>query len=720
MKKIGSLLPWLVLLSLLYTYMHRENVPFVNQLRTYTFDNYQKLFPREDKTVWAYVIDIDEKSLSEVGQWPWPRNVIAKLIEKSFEAGITSMGLDIVFPEKDGKSPEEVSKGWYKDDALQSAIDKLPSNDDVLARVLAKYPVVKGFVGAPGEINNRSIAGFKSKTPIQNKSEVQQFIIEGVIGARNIPIIENASPYHGYFGYYTETESSMVRDVPLFFQHEGEIYPALSIETLRVGLADKPAYKFDYDEQGLKSVTVGHYEAIPVARNARYHVNYRKYNKDNGRYISAVDILKGRKLPEDFDGGVALVGTSAAGVFDLRSTPLDAVVPGVESHIQIIESMQTGEHVSRLPHSEELELFALLVLGIILIVSAGYCDVLGAGLIFLLINAAVVSYCLYAFKIQNNMFDGSFIVIALFILFLVQYIAKYAQEKASRLAIRSAFSHYLSPELVNIVSKDPSKLVLGGEEKEITVLFSDIRGFTSMSEGLTPKQLTRIMNRYLTPMTEIVQSNKGTIDKYMGDAIMAFWNAPLNVEDHAVHACRAALEMLSGLEVLNDSLKLEGLPEISIGVGINTDIVTVGNMGSDQRFDYTVMGDGVNLGARLEGQCKTYGVPLIISEATLNQLGEVSAMPLDTVAVKGKKEGVKLFHLISLSKPEGEIAQNIDLVERAINAYQAQEWLIATEFFKSDSVPATLSEMYIDRINSMQHKKHSNDVWDGVYRATVK
>tara|TARA_R110000868_G_scaffold218576_1_gene469063 strand:+ start:222362 stop:224512 length:2151 start_codon:yes stop_codon:yes gene_type:complete len=716
MKKIGLWLPWLVLS--LFVFAYQQQIPLVEDLRFSTFDGYQKTFPRADVDLPVYVIDIDEKSLEEIGQWPWPRNILAQLVEKSFALGVKSLGFDMVFPEKDGKSPEVVQNYWSQSESIRQALNGLPAHDTLFAEALSKYPVVKGFVASFQKEGGVS----KGRPPLQSSSVIQglkdqtHHLMSGQVAVRNIPIIESASPYHGNFSYYFDTDSSLVRGIHLLIQGQGGVFPSLSAETLRLYAGAKD-YTVGMGEKGLKTVTIEPFEAVPVAADGRYTIYYRPFNRT--RYISAVDVLKERDTAKVLNGGIALVGTSAAGLYDLRSTPLNPVVPGVESHVQVIENIMLGTHIQRPVNGFMVEMATLVILGFLLIIGVQRLGAAMASVLYLLALGVVVAGCFYQFKVNGLLYDWSYAALTLTAVFLVQSLVKYAQEKSSRLAIRSAFAHYLSPDLVKIVSKDPSKLKLGGEDKEITVLFSDIRGFTSMSEGLTPNQLTRVLNRYLTPMTEIVQKNEGTIDKYMGDAVMAFWNAPLDVESHAQKACKAALDMLTGLKELNIRLKSEGLPEIEIGIGVNTDVVTVGNMGSDQRFDYTVMGDGVNLGARLEGQCKTYGVPLIISESTLKALGDVSALYLDKVAVKGKTEGVNLYHLISLEKPQGEIAQKIGFAKQAVSAFQSQEWENARELFKNELIPLKMRLMYIERIDSLQATQVPSD-WDGTYHATSK
>lgn len=726
-RKSLILLPWLLLAALVFTYQ-QENThlkPLLNRLQNYTFDTYQRLHPRENKSVEIYVIDIDEKSLAEVGQWPWPRHKIAMLIENLFKKGVASVGLDIVFAEKDGKSPDMLVDQWDIDASTKEKLMNIPSHDDVLANVFSKYPVVAGFVGSPGlKVNNRSVGEFDPNVEIENKNEALDFVMPGLIGARNIPVLESAAQYHGYFGYYQDTDSAMVRHVPLFFKSGEYIYPTLALATLNAANEASHIYRIGLDADGLKDVTLEGRFPIPVEKDGQYRIYYRKYINDkvNGRYISAVDILKNKEIPQDLNAAMVLIGTSAAGTFDLRSTPLDPVVPGVESHIQMLESMYLGEHLIRPNYMKDYELYALISLGIILLLAVNYLGALSGLAVFAVLNLSVMATAAYFFINQLVLVDISFILLSLFVLYLGQSIIKYAMERASKKAIRNAFSHYLSPEMVKIVSEDPSKLSLGGEDKQITVLFSDIRGFTTMSEGLTPKQLTMVLNRYLTPMTDIVQKHSGTIDKYMGDAVMAFWNAPLNVKNHAFKACEAALEMLEALGILNQELKKDNLPTIDIGIGLNTDNVTVGNMGSDQRFDYTIMGDGVNLGSRLEGQCKTYGVNIIISESTLNEILEVqnvSAMYLDTVAVKGKSNAVKIYSLLSLGDPYGEDALKIDLMKRFSVEYKGKRWENALELIKSDLIPVKMRDLYIKRIQELS-KQDLPKNWDGVYYASTK
>lgn len=726
-KKILVILPWLLLAALVFVYNNPNSVfrPMMGQLQNYTFDTYQRLHPRENKPVEIYVVDIDEKSLAEVGQWPWPRNQIASLIEKLFQKGVASVGLDIVFAERDGKSPDMLVDDWGVDSQTRQKLLEIPSHDDVLANVFVKYPVVAGFVGSPGYVENgRSVAEFDPKVEIQNKAEILNEVMPGVIGARNIQKIEKAAQYHGYFGYYQDTDSAMVRHVPLFFRSGGYIYPTLALATLNAANEVNHTYKVNVDQNGLKEVFLEGRFPIPVEGDGQYRIYYRKYVNDkvSGRYISAVDILNDEEIPQNLNAAMVLIGTSAAGTFDLRSTPLDPVVPGVESHIQMLESMYLGEHLTRPADMQRYELFALVALGVILLLSVHFFGALFGLVVFTFLNLTVLATAAYFFINKLVLVDVSYILLSLFVLYLGQSVVKYAIEHASKKAIRNAFSHYLSPEMVKIVSDDPSKLSLGGEEKEITVLFSDIRGFTTMSEGLTPKQLTTVLNRYLTPMTEIVQNHNGTIDKYMGDAVMAFWNAPLDIENHAFKACAAALEMLESLNKLNKELEKDGLPAIDIGIGLNTDTVTVGNMGSDQRFDYTIMGDGVNLGSRLEGQCKTYGVKLIISEATLNELmkvQDVSAMYLDTVAVKGKTDAVKIYHLISLSEPAGEILEKIELMKSFSDAFKGMQWENALELIKNDLIPFKMRDMYIERISELSSQDLPEN-WDGVYFASTK
>jgi adenylate cyclase len=721
------LLPWLLLAALVYVHQDENSKfrPVLKNLQNYTFDTYQRLKPRENKPVEIYVVDIDEKSLKEVGQWPWPRNKIAELIESLFEKGVASVGLDIVFAEKDGKSPETVSNYWTLDPETQLKLNALPSHDDALAEVLRKFPVVAGFVASPGGYENvRSVHGFNPNVQIESDDGYIKYIMDGVLGARNIPLLEDAAQYHGYFGYYKDTDSAMVRHVPLFFKNETYVYPSLALATLNAAGEGGYAYHIETDDQGLKNIWLEGRFPIPVEKNGQYRVYYRKYihDKEHSRYISATDILQKRDISQNLNAAIVLIGTSAAGIFDLRSTPLDPVVPGVESHIQMIESMYLGEHLTRPSEMQIYETYALFVLGVLLLVAVHFLGAFVGLFIFSILNTAILSGAAYFFINELVLIDISYVLIALFILYLGQAIVKYALERASKRAIRSAFGQYLSPDMVKIVSEDPSKLSLGGEDKEITVLFSDIRGFTTISEGLTPLQLTSILNRYLTPMTDIVQKNEGTIDKYMGDAVMAFWNAPLDVDNHAYKACKSALEMFEALDVLNKQLKEDALPQINIGIGIHTDKVTVGNMGSTQRFDYTVMGDGVNLGSRLESQCKNYGVNLIVSEAVLKKLQmihRVSAMYLDKIAVKGKSEAVNIYHLISLEEPTEEVSEKIDLTKRAIDAFQATQWEISLDLFKNHSIPLKLRSIYVERINRLSLQQLPED-WDGIYHAQEK
>ncbi len=726
-KKITMALPWLLLAALVFVHNNQQSsfYPILQKLQNYTFDTYQRIQPRDALPVEIYVVDIDEKSLKEVGQWPWPRNLMAQMLENLFNKGVLSVGLDIVFAEPDGKSPEVVSQSWSLNDGQKADLAGLKSHDDALAEVLARHPIVAGFVAAPGqELPENLQNAFDPLVDMSNKDRALSHIMQGSVAVRNLPKIEQAAQYHGYFGYYKDTDSAMVRHVPLLFQSGGHIYPSLALATFNAATQSN-SYDLVFGEKGLKQIEIEGRFPIPVGPDGQYRVFYRKYAEgyQQGRYISAVDILKNRPIEQDLNAAIILVGTSAAGTFDLRSTPLDPVVPGVESHVQIIESMYLGSHLTRPVDMVFYEKATLLGFSVLLLLLLGYFGAVVVFVSFVFVNVVVISTAAYFYLYQQILFDVSFILLALFLLYLMQSIVKYALERASKQAVRRAFGHYLSPEMVQIVSENPEKLKLGGEDKEVTVLFSDIRGFTQMSEGLTPQQLTGVLNRYLTPMTQIIQKQHGTVDKYMGDAVMAFWNAPVDVQSHAMRACASALEMFVALGRLNVDLQKDGLPQIDIGIGIHTDVVTVGNMGSEQRFDYTVMGDGVNLGSRLEGQCKTYGAKIIISQATLNQveavIGPVTALYLDKIAVKGKSVPVDIYELLSLEPPTTEQTLKIDLTKSARDAFSSQQWEKCRQLVKSDLFPVALRLVYLNRIDELEGTALPQD-WDGVYHAQSK
>ena len=522
--------------------------PPVEELRVRTFDTYQIIRPRETTQRPVVIIDIDEKSLAKLGQWPWPRTRVADLVQRLTELGAAAIAFDIVFAEADRLSPNIAADGFRDlDDATRHKLRALPSNDQVMADVLRKSPVVLGESGLPTVMPQADI-----KLPLTGLATLggdpQPFLLNFPGLLRNIPILEEAAPGRGLFTIRTERDG-IVRRVPMIMLAQGNLMPSLTFEMLRV-VTKADTILVKSDDAGVKSVAVPGFE-IPTDRNGQLWVHFAKH--DAARYVSALDVLEGRIGPDVIAQKLMLIGTSAVGLLDVKTTPLDPVMPGVEVHAQVLEAALTGQVLSQPNYAIGAELLATILFGLAIIwlapiLSPAMLLAFGAGVIALLVGTSW-----YLFVYEKLLIDFTFPLVASTAIYATLVFSSYVSEQKQRRRIRSAFGQYLSPALVEQLAQSPEKLVLGGEERDMTIMFSDVRGFTTISESFKhdPQGLTSLMNRFLTPLTNAILDRKGTIDKYMGDAIMAFWNAPLDDKAHQVNACEAALDMLDKIELLN-------------------------------------------------------------------------------------------------------------------------------------------------------------------------
>ncbi len=619
----------------------------VEFLRLKTIDFYQVLKPREAAVGAVAIVDIDEESLAEIGQWPWPRTVIARLVRQFARYGVAAAGLDIVFPEPDRMSPGTIADAVEKiDPAAATVLRGLPSNDAVLAEALRGARVVLGQAGyaRPGvgravELRKTSIATIGG--------DPRPFLAHFPSLVRNLPELERAASGLGVITQNPERDG-IVRRVPGAITVGGQVYPTLALEILRVATGQK-TFAVRTERQGVKNIVVQRI-SIPTDRQGRLWVYFAPY--DPARYISAKDVLAGTVAKERLAGKLVLVGTSAVGLLDMKATPLGTSVPGVEVHAQLLETILSKSHITRPNGAVGAEIIGSLVIGLLMIVFVPMMGALRSLAVGMATLAVVAGGAWYLYSEERLLLDVSFPLLAGIVVYGVVTYLNYVREEAAKRQVRDAFSHYISPALVEQLAAHPDQLALGGEMKEVTLLFGDIRGFTTISEQFDAQGLTGLINRFLTPMTEIILGTRGTIDKYIGDCIMAFWNAPLDDPEHARNACSAALEMIRQLESLNQrwrrEAEAEGRPHvpIHIGVGVNTGVCCVGNMGSDQRFDYSVLGDDVNLASRLEGQTKIYGVDIIIGENTRAQVPDYAVLEADVVKVKGKTRATRIYALI--------------------------------------------------------------------------
>lgn len=668
-----------------------EDPNILNIVRSRVFDFYQQTKPRatpENSPV--VIIDIDEKSLREQGQWPWPRTVIADFITKATALGVKVIGFDVTWPEADGKSMTEVVKSVPNsviDAETRSRIEKMPSNDHILAEAIAASgKVVLGQSIVPDHLD------YEGKQPLTSFAAIggdpKRFVPQSGSMLRPLPVLDEAAAGRGVFSLTTLLDG-IVRQVPMIVSAEdGGLYPALSLEMLRVSMGAKTIGVVSDEGLGgisqifLRPPRTKERYTVKTDGQGQVYTYFRPYSTFRDSYVSITDIINDRLPREKLEGKLALVGTSAVGLQDLRSTPIDQILPGVEVHANVLENILFNTQLTRPVEAKAIEILTTAVVGLLMIIIVPLVGARIGGMTFLVIAGALVWYSWNAFSVRLELYDPSVPLLAAMAFYFFLSYAGYAREEAQRKQVRTAFGQYLSPALVQKLAEDPSKLALGGENREMTFMFSDVRGFTSISELFDAQGLTRLINRLLTPLTNAILSTNGTIDKYMGDCVMAFWNAPLDVKDHAASACRAAIKMLGAVHDVNVALEQEAKQEgrehrpLAVGIGINSGIACVGNMGSEQRFDYSVLGDNVNLASRLEGQSKAYGVTIVVGENSAQYIPNFALLEMDLIQVKGKHQAVRIFTLVGAEDIASapwfpELKKMHDAV---IAAYRAQKW----------------------------------------------
>ncbi len=866
---------WLVgiLLLLALLLLRFQDPTIVQKLRFLQFDLFQQMAPRADAKAPVVIVDIDEESLREVGQWPWPRTVLADLVDKLTAAGIVTIGFDVTFPESDRTAP-----GWLFD-ALDSGMTAQfdpemmsgPSNDAIFAEAMRKSRVVLGMSGT----NRVGALGDKpAETPlVKIGGDPAPFVPSSRGIVTNLAELDEAAAGRGAFSLLREADG-ILRRVPTLIKVDEKIYPALSIEVLRVALGE-PSFAIRTNKFGIDSLIVKR-NRIPTNTDGTLWVHYQA--RDPSIYVSAADVLSGAVPAGKLKDRIALVGTSAEGLDDLVSTPMGAGVAGVEIHWQILGSIFSGDFLTRARYADAVEIGVVLIVGLLIIIMMMWLRARWTALLLLGLLAALAGLAWYAFRAHGLLFDATYPGIATILLYTAQvYVNHYTSERQRR-QVSDAFGRYVSPVLVQRLVKDATRLQLGGETKDMTILFCDIRGFTQISERFkgNPQGLTNLINRFLTPLSEEVLNHHGTIDKYIGDCIMAFWNAPVDDPNHARNACAAALEMFAALDRLNSELGQEvrqtldpdrlpkayrrlkeltdaeaeerlqlaatlrsgageGQPyaqyalgkayrdgllgqrntneavnlfsaaaaqgfapaqrnlgerlargdgvapdaimalhwltlasrdglaaaeevrielmqrmsvadiaaaerrarawrpsslrhavtSINMGIGINTGECVVGNMGSRVRFDYSVLGDAVNVAARIESQSSNYGVSIVISETTYAQADDFAVLEIDRIIVKGKSEPIRIFALLG-SPAVAQTPLFLDLAwrhEALLHAYRERQWDEALQHIDTCTQlwPSLepLYDLYRDRIENFLVVPPSAD-WDGVFVATKK
>ena len=658
------------------------------------------------------IATVDEKSLSEIGRWPWSRSMTAKLVDSLKEYGAKAVGFDIVFAEpeqsacpsadailaKSVKSAKNVSLGYFFHTSMKDV-----------------EFLTEEYINASG-----SLIGGSMYSMVREKGHEGDYnLITAYAPVPSIKAIAESGENCGYFNAFPDPDG-VIRWSPLVIKFQDNFYYSLPIALLMQYL-DYPMIVLNLAEFGVDGVMLGDLR-IPTDEIGRLLINYLGPAKTFPHY-SISDIIAGRLSPELIKGKIVIVGATASGIYDLRVTPFSPVYPGVELHATVVENILQGNFLEQSAWTTFIDICGIIVFGMIIGIAIPRLKALQGILLVMVLLGGFVAGNTLIFAKYNTWLNMVYPVLTMMTIYLVITVYRYFTEEREKKKIRGAFQYYLTASVINELLKDPTKLKLGGDKKDLTVMFSDIRGFTTISEKLTPEELVHLLNEYLTAMTDIVFKYEGLLDKYIGDAIMAVFGAPVDQPDHAMRSCRTALEMMATLKGLQQKWAAEGRPFVDIGVGINSGDMVVGNMGSNMRFDYTVMGDNVNLSSRLEGINKEYGTHIVISEFTYEVVKEeVFCRELDAVRVKGKKLPVKIYELICERKDAAEHEEYIGRFHAGLAHYKAAHWDEGIAAFKSvleirpDDPPAKL---YIQRCQDLKENPPEGE-WDGVFTMTRK
>ena len=709
----------------------------IDQLENLAYDARLRLsMPRTvDRRI--VIVDIDEKSLAAEGRWPWQRHRLALMLDRLFQTyRVGLVGFDIVFAEPDESSGLKVLERLAETELkavpqFGTALEQLRpqlDNDAAFTATLAKYPVILGYFF--NEQAKARTGTLPSPTFVKGSFPGKRIAFREASGfGGNLATFTKAALAAGHFNPWLDADG-VVRRVPMVFSFEGAQYESLSLAVARHALQVKDV-RAEFEPvpalaaksySGLEWLRIGK-ARIPVDEHLQALVPYLGY-QGSFPYVSATDVIEGKADPKVLkEGVIALVGTTSAGLLDLRAVPVQRAYPGVEIHANLISGIIDGRIMQRPAYTRGAEFVLLFLFGVAFALALPLLSPLAATLAGLGMLVCYIAINLAMWHFGRLVLPISSGVIMMLLMFLLNMSYGYFIETRGKRQLTGLFGQYVPPELVDEMAKDPEQYSLEAESREMTVLFSDVRGFTSISEGLEPRALAELMNQMLTPMTTVIHDHRGTIDKYMGDAIMAFWGAPVSDAEHARRALAAAMEMMAKLNEVNAEFRKKSWPEIKIGVGINTGVMNVGNMGSEFRMAYTVLGDSVNLGSRLEGLTKGYDVHIIVSESTKDAVPDYAYRELDVVRVKGKDRPVGIYEPIApIRAVDKKLQDELKLYRQALKYYRAQQWDMAELQFLNlakGGNSSYLYKMYAERVAYFRRNPPAAD-WDGVFTYTTK
>ena len=703
------------------------NIGIIERLELIAYDAHLKFTVPNKKSNDIVIIDIDESSLTAEGRWPWSRNKIAKLVENLFvDYQISMLGFDIVFAEPDSSSGlpilENLANTTFKSSQEfavgLAGLRETLNYDKIFAESIARYPIVLGIYFNSTDVDAQKIGVLPE--PLMTAEELKSskdYVLKATGFGSNLKIFTESALGAGHFSQQPDPDG-VVRRQPMLINYQGNIYPSLSLEMIRRIMGSG-------EVQPLFASSGGGYDSleglvieglnIPIDFEGKTLIPFRG-GPGNFDYVSATDILNKNADVSLLKNKLVIVGTTAPGLFDMRATPVSETYPGVEIHASLISGLLNQRGLKQPEYVLGYEMIVLVIAGFVMTIAGALLSPFHASLfgILLIANIIGLSHLGWSNGTVLPVASGILMVVAIFMLNMSY---GYFVESRGKKLITGLFGQYVPPELVDEMAEAPNKYTQKAESKELTVLFSDVRDFTSISESLTPGDLSDLMNEYLTPMTKVIHQSRGTIDKYMGDAIMAFWGAPLGDDRHVKNALVAAKEMVLILKDINKIFEDKGWPKIQIGIGIHTGEMSVGNMGSTFRMAYTVLGDNVNLTSRLEALTKQYGVTCMVSEDIVKRDQENYFREIDRVRVKGKENPVSIFELMDEGMDKELLEKELNLNAKALQAYRNLDWSGATQLYRELSLLTTQPvkyEIFLDRIEFFKLTPPQAD-WEGVF-----
>jgi len=729
-------------LSLVVFAMHVAGKPrfeIIDRIENYLYDvRIRMTMPGgvDDRIV---IIDIDEASQLELGQWPWPRKTLAAIVDSLFDDyGISVLGMDVLFAEEEETSADQLVEQLDRSDTPVSAevreyLDELRESLDgnsAFAESMIARDVVTGFVFKDSLGRGEPESTGVLPAPVMRAAEIEDLSVRFVEAAGfsgTLPALQENAVTGGFFDSPLIDSDGVFRRSPLVQRYEGDLYASFGLATAMVALGLPPVgLVFAADSDGrMSGIELEYFQLgerlIPVNEQVAVFIPYRG-PQESFEFISAKDVLSGAVATEALEGKIALLGASAAGLLDLRSTPVGQRYIGVEAHANLIAGLLDGTIRRQPSYAAGLELFLLFVIALLTALLLPRLTPLSALALLVALLGSIALVNLWMWTSLMLVVPLASLLSYTLIAALLQITYGFFVESRNKRHLSAIFGQYIPPSLVEEIDETGEDISLEGETREMSVLFSDVRSFTTISEGLDARELTQMMNEFLTPFTAAIQEYRGTIDKYMGDCVMAFWGAPLADDEHARHALLSAFGMLAAVEGLDAEFTERGWPKIRVGVGIASGNMNVGNMGSEFRVAYTVMGDTVNLGSRLEGLTKQYGVDIIVNDRSAELVPEFAFRELDLVRVKGKTEPVAIYEPVGKESGLGE-EEKRELVTyaRALDAYRNKDWDTAQGILDELHTKSgrLLYRIYLDRIAAFRTEPPPAD-WDGVFEHLVK